>query len=519
MRPAMAAAAAGAALCAVALALPAAAGATAQTVTVTSLGDPGAGGCTPSECTLREAIALLDDADADADRIEIPLGGAGSPILLASDLPDIDEPLTIVGTGPQQPVISGQNARRVMRITAPAPSVVTLADLTATNGTAASTGGAIMNFAANLTLDHVTVSDSHTTTANDDGGGVYSAGPLTLQSSTITGNFTNGSAAHGGGLEATAGLTVRDSTITGNRTNGSIASGAGIMRSGAGVTVIENSTIADNHAVAASTSGGGAYLSIFPATVRNATIVGTTATNEGGGLYGSGGITLTNSIVSANTAATGPDISAPINGSQLAFDLIGTTAGANSTDTVPGSNQLGLDPLLSPLADNGGPTRTMLPGPTSPALDRGSSEPAADQRGLAREVDLADVPNSPAAGADASDIGAVERQPPPAQPPGTGADFSIGKLIRNKRKGTARLEVTVTAAGRLALSGAGVKAATAEPTGAGTASLPVKVTGKKKRKLRARGSVKVKLSVEFTPANATPSAKTTTGKLKRRRHR
>jgi hypothetical protein len=46
------------------------------------------------------------------------------------------------------------------------------------------------------------------------------------------------------------------------------------------------------------------------------------------------------------------------------------------------------DPLLSPLADNGGPTPTMALRPGSPAFDRGGTAangcPATDQRGVAR---------------------------------------------------------------------------------------------------------------------------------------
>jgi hypothetical protein len=62
------------------------------------------------------------------------------------------------------------------------------------------------------------------------------------------------------------------------------------------------------------------------------------------------------------------------------------------------------DPLLGPLADNGGPTQSHLPGPTSPAIDAVPSGTTGlcpglgtDQRGVARP-----------AGA-ACDIGAVEQ--------------------------------------------------------------------------------------------------------------
>jgi hypothetical protein len=86
-----------------------------------------------------------------------------------------------------------------------------------------------------------------------------------------------------------------------------------------------------------------------------------------------------------------------------------TSRGGNLVDdttcglTVAGDQQ-GVDPLLGPLADNGGPTRTHLPGPGSPAIDGGvaSNCPATDQRGVARPQDGDDD------GSAVCDAGAVE---------------------------------------------------------------------------------------------------------------
>ena len=85
------------------------------------------------------------------------------------------------------------------------------------------------------------------------------------------------------------------------------------------------------------------------------------------------------------------------------FNLIGDGGGEegldgfnlfNLTDTVTG------DPLLGPLADNGGPTLTHALLPGSPAIDAGNDAVAetVDQRGLARNV-------------NGVDIGAFEAQP------------------------------------------------------------------------------------------------------------
>ena len=76
------------------------------------------------------------------------------------------------------------------------------------------------------------------------------------------------------------------------------------------------------------------------------------------------------------------------------------------------------DPLLGPLADNGGPTKTHALLEGSPAIDQGNSfGESTDQRGLPRPSDFVGIPN--ASGGDGSDIGAFELQlrEPDATPP------------------------------------------------------------------------------------------------------
>ncbi len=82
------------------------------------------------------------------------------------------------------------------------------------------------------------------------------------------------------------------------------------------------------------------------------------------------------------------------------------------------------DPMLGPLADNGGPTLTMALLPGSPAIDAGddAAAPSTDQRGFPRPVGAA------------SDIGAYECNPPQiaALPPdqtveeASSVDFAVG---------------------------------------------------------------------------------------------
>ena len=68
-----------------------------------------------------------------------------------------------------------------------------------------------------------------------------------------------------------------------------------------------------------------------------------------------------------------------------------------------------INPLLGPLANNGGATRTHAPLVGSPAIDAGNSSQLTDQRGQARPVDDPNVTN--AAGGNATDIGAYETNP------------------------------------------------------------------------------------------------------------
>ncbi len=90
-------------------------------------------------------------------------------------------------------------------------------------------------------------------------------------------------------------------------------------------------------------------------------------------------------------------------------NLLGNAAEA--TGFTGTGDQTGVNPLLMPLADNGGPTQTMALSPGSPAIDAGVAAGATfDQRGLSRTVDDPGVANAPTS--DGTDIGAFEREVP-----------------------------------------------------------------------------------------------------------
>lgn len=200
-------------------------------------------------------------------------------------------------------------------------------------------------------------------TAYNSGGG--SGSQLGIYYSTISGNSSAcpgaGTFCLGGGVHSKYGLNVAQSTISGN----SAQVGAGVLQKylGGRGSYVYNSTIASNNAVYA---GGGVYAYVGG---PSGTVVPP--------------ITLASSIVATNTAGySGGDVYLPnaytltISGSN---DLV---MDASSNITLPGGT-LNADPMLAPLANNGGPTQTMGLLAGSPALDAGSNPNAYtnDQRG------------------------------------------------------------------------------------------------------------------------------------------
>ena len=172
-----------------------------------------------------------------------------------------------------------------------------------------------------------------------------------------------------------------------------------------------------------------------PLTVIGSTVVGNRADTRGAGIYGSlnNDARIQDSIVAGNSAPIGPDVRNVI---LTGFSLVGNTSGATVHDQPPGSNLLGVDPQLSPLAQNGGPTPTMAPAATSPVIDKGAAFGlGADQRGLPRPFDAPTIAGSTVPGSDGSDIGAVELQGsevPPAAPAGPAAKKKCKKKKKKK---------------------------------------------------------------------------------------
>lgn len=99
--------------------------------------------------------------------------------------------------------------------------------------------------------------------------------------------------------------------------------------------------------------------------------------NAGSALY------LTSTLITRGIADPGGNCAGlSINGAANSISSDGTCA--LTTVTPSANNADNADPLLGPLAWNGGATQTHMPQALSPAIDRSPSGPSLDQRGAAR---------------------------------------------------------------------------------------------------------------------------------------
>ena len=311
-----------------------------DTLTVTSTADSGAG-------SLRQAIA--DAAPGDT----VDLTGLSGVITLTSGRLSIGKDLTISGPGAAALAIDGNASSPILDVGSGVTASVL--GLTITNGNNTSHGGGIRNRGA-LALTNSTVSGNST---DITGGGIWISGfgsTLTLTNSTVSGN----TAFNGGGIWNNSNTTV---TLT-------------------------NGTVSDNTA----TNNSGGILNAGTLTLTNSTVSDNMANRSVGGILTSGlagPVSFKNTIIAGNSAASGsPDCSGTM--ISQGHNLVQDTSGCTITGDLTG-NITGQDPLLGPLADNGGPTLTHALDPNSPAIDSGDDSVlgaplnlTTDQRGLSR---------------------------------------------------------------------------------------------------------------------------------------
>ena len=388
-----------------------AASASAATDTVTSLNDSGPG-------SLRETIASASSGDT----IDFASGLSGT-ISLTSGAIQIGNGLTIIGPGADKLTIDGHGSGVLSFVSGPdyyvprSISGLRFAD---------ASGAAAITF--EVTQGTLTVSDSNFT-GNTDGAIAVGGGDgeLTISNSTFADNessaiamqlpdgrlrvsdstFAGNHGSNGGAIDyVTAAFpsSVSGSTFVGNSADGY---GGAIAESSSSLFTVSNSTFARNSAGAPGTSGFGGAIGIAGGVGMNLvsdTIDGNSVTavpgSAGSGVWSQGmaSVAAGGTIISGNTGA--PNCNAPVRSSSYSLE------GPSASDTSCGLDLGSADPLLGPLANNGGPTQTQALLAGSPALYRipqSSCPTNTDQRGFPR----------PAAGQTMCDVGAFELQAAP----------------------------------------------------------------------------------------------------------
>jgi Right handed beta helix region len=404
--------------------------------------------------SLRQAILDANNLTGqDTIVFATPFFASPRTISLLSPLPQMSDKLTVTGPGASLLTVrrdsSVMSTFGVLNSTA---TVLNLSGMTVTGGITNGNGGGLASTGPggpNVTLDGMvftgnnatglgggvylnngttlTVRDS-TFTGNTAGGGgglyFFSGGALVMERCTVSGNTATETTSQGGGgiyfagtVSATppAGFTpstllVRNSTISQNTT---ARAGAGIMvQTMTGTLLVQNSTINGN---TAATLGGGiggvggpGGITLQNCTISANKVTGTTAGTGGGGVGRTStvanNLTIVNSVVSGNTATNGADILVdPFTTTTANYSAIGNSGGFTLSGSSGNNLAFGTNLMLAALANNGGPTLTMMPQAGSPLLNHGSNasvppELVTDQRGLAR------------ISGGVVDIGAVERE-------------------------------------------------------------------------------------------------------------
>lgn len=386
----------------------------ATTFVVSNVNDAGAG-------SLRAAITSANGAQG-SNAITIDATGA---INLATPLPPLHFTLTIMGPGAKQLTIRGDGTAPVFTI----DGAVQLSGMSITGGANAGNGGGIALTAGSLLLRDSVIAGNTAAL----GSGIHAAGPLTILGSTISGNDGTGA------VHCSDDANIAETTIADNQ-------GTAIVFATTGKTLsINRSTISGN----TETNGiGGLQFQGGTADIRNTTFSGNTG-SQGGDFWIFSGVALSlTSVTAVGSSLPGLlfDAGSTIMVRNTVFAGTGARCSPGTIVTSQGHNlssdatcnltavtdKVGMAPVLGPLADNGGATRTHAPLAGSPAVNAGDGAEleTSDQRGKPR-VQFGTV-----------DIGAVEvTEPvistqPTAQSVAEGDSFTLSVAAMNQNSAT-----------------------------------------------------------------------------------
>ncbi len=232
-------------------------------------------------------------------------------------------------------------------------------------------------FGGGVTFSGMTIQGGNVAMGNGGGINVNGGADVTVADTWIT----NNTAENGGGLHTVSALVVKRSTVSGNTASND---GGGIFVTGGGGTLdLTNVTVSGNTA-----ASGGAIRTSNTISVTNSTIAFNTGTTSIGGIHtsGTGNAVLKNTILANNT---GGNADSSLTSAGYNIDSDGT-ANISYTGDLSGTIPEPLDPLLGLLQDNGGFTPTHAITVASPAYNAGTTTgaPVTDQRGETRDASV-----------------------------------------------------------------------------------------------------------------------------------
>jgi hypothetical protein len=248
---------------------------------VTNVNDAGVG-------SLRQAILDVQNGETITFALDAP-----ATINLTQSITIATKAFTIQGLGPDMLSISGNNTVNIFTIVASANVTITNMTLRDGNNNANTTGGALnMVAATRATLDNVIIRGHQA----QYGGAFYNEGTLTLNRTTVVSNTAS---VEGGGIFNAGILVITSSTIEGNQAS---KYGGGVMNNDVATLTVTNSLIARNEA-----GGGGGLFNSGTLTVTRSLIHENLQTEPlqygGGGIGTSGGsVSVINTTLSENRA-------------------------------------------------------------------------------------------------------------------------------------------------------------------------------------------------------------------------
>jgi hypothetical protein len=364
------------------------------------------GNGTAASCQTEDARNALSNAVAAGGSITFDCGPA--PVVIPVNTNATDQ--TVVVDGGSLVSLSGEDLRQIFLVFGEGD--LTLKNITLIDGngfSGAAIGITSSQASATILNSFLTSNDA----GSNNGGAIYNIGTLVIDNSTLGSNLTDdkgGAVFNNGGT-----VTITNSTLISNQA----FEGGAIFHVGGTVTV-ENSAIRSN---TATDDGGGIHIDVGTITVNNSTFYDNRAAG-GGGIYMRGDfLTITNATFNRNRSDTGGALWNFLGQTRIKNTILANSRNTNDTNSslncdgpaaisdgrnivsdntcVPSPSAVGdllsTDPKLELfLNDNGGPSRTFMLEPDSPAIDYGLGCPATDQRGYPRPIGLA------------CDVGAVE---------------------------------------------------------------------------------------------------------------